>query len=269
MTNRLVDNTIRIAALLSVVLLGSCAVSPTVSTEAARAELAPTGKVRLAVTGNNPNYLNLPTREPYSGVAVDIGNAVVKGLGVPLQIVVYPSTSALLADAGSGKWDAILVGIEDSRRAFLDYSSAYATTPNSYLVPAGSGLMTIADVDRAAVRVLVSQGTIQHTHLKSTLRQASLATTINVTEAAKELTAGRADALAANRPTVESLAARMPGYRVLPGSFYEVRYGVAVPKGRPAAAAYVDQVVREMRASGAMADVLKRANLTALSVPSD
>lgn len=257
-----------IAAALALTMPVGCAVSPSVSTDAARAELAPTGKVRLAVAANNPNYLNLPTQEPYSGMAVDIGNALVKGLGVPLQIVLYPSTAALVADAGSGKWDATLLGIEDSRRAVVEYSSAYAATPNSYLVPAGSGLMTIADVDRAAVRVAVSQGTIQHMHLRSTLRHASLVTGANVGEATGALTAGRADALAANRTTVEDLAARIPGYRVLPGSIFEITYGVAVPKGRKAAAAHVDQVIREMRASGAIADSLARAKLKTLTVPS-
>lgn len=269
MTHGFPRNALRISALL-LALLAGCAVSPTVSNDAARAELAPTGKLRLAVNGNNPNYLNQPSQPPYAGVAVDIGNAVAKGLGVPLEIVVFSTNPALLAAARIGNVDAVLVGIEDSRRAYLDFSAPYATTPNSYLVPAGSGLMTIADVDREPVRVAVAEGTIQQTQLKATLRRASVLSAVNVTGGVKELAEGRADALAANRPTIEALAAKMPGYRVLPGSFYEVQYGMAVPKGRTAAAAYVDKVLRDMRASGAMADVLVRAKLDkSLTVPSN
>ena len=266
MRSALQNQAFRMAALLSLALLAGCAAAPTVSVEALRAELAPTGKMRVAVPGNNPNYLNMPAQEPYSGVAVDIGNSIAKRLGVPVQIVTYPSISALLADAGKA-WDATLIGIEDSRRAVLEYSRPYATTPNSYLVPTGSGLKTIADVDRRGVRVAVSDATIQHRYLKSALREASMVTTTNVGAGTKELVEGRADALAANRSTVEGLAAKMPGYRVLPGSFYEVEYGVGVPKGRKAAAAHVDEVVREMRAGGAMAEVLARAKGASLALP--
>lgn len=262
------NSVFRITTLLSLALLAGCAAAPTVSMDALRTEMAPTGKVRVAVPGNNPNYLNLPSREPYSGVAVDLGNAIAKRLGLPVQVVTYSSISALLADAGSA-WDVTLIGIEDSRRAVLEYSRPYATTPNSYLVPAGSGLKTIADVDRRGVRVAVSDATIQHRYLKSTLREASVVTTVNVSSGTKELVDGRAEALAANRSTVEDLAAKMPGYRVLPGSFYEVQYGVGVPKGRKVAAAHIDEVVREMRASGAMAGVFARAKGASLAVPSN
>jgi polar amino acid transport system substrate-binding protein len=247
-------------------LLAGCAMVPSASLDAARSELASTGKMRLAVP-ENPNYLNVPMQPPYSGVAVDIGNAIAKDLGVAVEIVAYPTLPALLADAGS-KWDVTLIGIEASRRAVVDYSVPYAITPNSYLVPAGSALMTIPDVDRAGVRVAVSRGTIQHMHLQGALRQASVVSTDTTTTAARDLTEGRADALAANRSTVEDLASRMPGYRVLPGSFYEVQYAAGVPKGRSAAAAHVNRVIEQMRANGAIAAALAKANLKTLTVPS-
>ena len=76
MRSALQNQAFRMAALLSLALLAGCAAAPTVSVEALRAELAPTGKMRVAVPGNNPNYLNMPAQEPYSGVAVDIGNSI-------------------------------------------------------------------------------------------------------------------------------------------------------------------------------------------------
>lgn len=255
------------ALALAAVVVAGCAMAPSVSLDAARSELAPTGKLRLAVTGNNPNYLNLPSQPPYSGVAVDIGNALAKELGVPLEIVVYASNPEVFANAGK-QWDVVLTGIEASRRAFLDYSVPYATAPNAYLVPAGSALMTVSDVDRKGVRVAASRGTIQHLDLQKALRQASLVTVENVaTAGVRELGEGRADVLAANRSTLETLAAKMPGYRVLPGSFSQFEYGVAVPKGRSAAAAYVNRVVQQMRASGALAESIRRANVKNLDVP--
>jgi polar amino acid transport system substrate-binding protein len=258
----------RIAAVLFATALAGCATMETsVDPARARSELAPTGKIRLAVITNNPNYLNQPMQQPYSGIAVDIGNALSKRIGAPMELVMYRTIGAILADAPAGKWDATLIGIEDSRRAVLEYSVAYAVTPNSYMVPAGSALMTIPAVDRGGVRIAASKGTIQHAHLKANLKSATVVDTATVTASVAELKDGRVDAIAANRPTLEDLAAKMPGYRVLPGSFMDVQYGMAVPKGRSAAAAQVDRLIREMRANGEIAAAIARANVKGLAVP--
>ena len=258
---------LRVATAVWLMLLAGCATLEG-NVDAARSELAPTGKMRVAVVSNNPNYLKQPASPPYEGIAVDIGNAISRKVGVPMELVVYPNQTALLADATTGKWDVILTGIEESRRAYIDYSPAYAVTQNTFLVPAGSALMTIPDVDRKGIRVAASQNTMQLNHLQKTLRQATLVPVQTVAASTSELQAGRVEALAANRPTIERLASQMPGYRARPGSFMDVEYGVGVPKGRRAAAAQVAAVVQEMRASGAMAEVLKRAGVQGLNVPS-
>jgi len=260
-------NALRIAAAALLTALAGCATTPSI--EAARSELAPTGKIRLAIPGNNPNYLNQPAQPPYSGVAVDIGNALSKRVGAPLEIVTYKSLTELLADATTGKWDAVLIGIEDSRRAIMEFSPPYAVTQNSYLVPPGSALMTITDVDRGGVRVAATQNTMQHNYLKANLKNATLVSAPNVTGSTDVLKAGKADAVAANRPTVESLAKTMPGYRVVPGSFMDVGYGLAVPKGRSAAAAVAGQLIRDMRANGEIAAMLARHKITGLAIPAN
>ena len=257
---------LRIAAVIVFAALTGCATIDG-SPDAARSELASTGKLRLAVP-SNPNYVN-QSSPPYSGIAADIGAAMAKGLGVQLEIVPYQTIPEILEGAKTGKWDVALMGIEDSRRAIVAYSSAYAVTPNSYVVPAGSALMTIRDVDRSGVRVAASAGTIQHRYLTTTLKSASIVNVSAQGAGAEALKQGRADAFAANRTSVEEIAASMPGYRVLPGSFMDVNYAAAVPKGRAAAQAYVDEVIGKMRANGEIAASLARHNLKALKVPAN
>ena len=46
--------------------------------------------------------------------------------------------------------------------------------------------------------------------------------------------------------------------RLLDGRFMEIRQAMALPKGRPAAAAYVAGFVEEMKASGYIAEALRR-----------
>jgi polar amino acid transport system substrate-binding protein len=75
------------------------------------------------------------------------------------------------------------------------------------------------------------------------------------------------DAVAANLNTLEGIAARMPGYRVIPGSYLDVQYSLAVPKGRDAGAAYLDAFVKHLRSSGAIQKSLDKHQMKGVTVP--
>ena len=254
------------AVLLSIALAGCAGMSG--PSGAAKAELASTGKVRVALI-NVANFVNQPVSAQPSGVGVDIGKALAARVGAPFEPVVYETVGGLLADARSGKWDVALLAADPARRADFEFSRPYALTQNTYLVRAGSGLMTIQDVDRKGVKIAVAVRSAQHNYLKANLKQADIREVEGTQQGAQELAAGRADAYAGNRTTLEELAVRMPGYRIVPGSFSDVRYALGVPKGRTAAAAYVDEFVGDMIASGAIAESIRRANLKGVTVPAN
>jgi polar amino acid transport system substrate-binding protein len=241
--------------------------NPPTPSAAAKSQLAPTGKLRMGFTVNNPNFATQPAGEKLAGIGVDIGEALAKQLGVPLEIVRYTETKGVLGDAAANKWDVALLGVEASRKSFVDFSSPYAVTKNTYMVPAGSALKTIPDVDRKGVKVAVSDRTAQHAFLKDSLKSATLVPAKNTGAAQEELSAGRVDAMAANLNTLEGMAAGMPGYRVLPGSFSDVQYSLAVPKGRQAGAAYVEDFMKYLRTSGAIKKSLDSANMKGVTVP--
>jgi polar amino acid transport system substrate-binding protein len=255
-----------LAAVLFTFVLAAGA-NPPAPSAAAKAQLAPAGKLRFAFTVSNPNYAIQPAGEKLSGIGVDIGEELARQLGVPLEVVRYATTAENVADAKAGKWDVALLGIEASRRATMDFSSPYAVTKNSYVVPAGSALKTIQDVDRQGVKVAVSSNTAQHVYLKGALKRASLVPLANNQASTEELKGGRVDAVAANQNTLEGIAAKMPGYRVIPGSYLDVQYSLAVPKGRDAGAAFVDEFVKYLRSSGAIQKSLDKHQMKGVTVP--
>ena len=51
-----------------------------------------------------------------------------------------------------------------------------------------------------------------------------------------------------------------PNVRIMDGRFMEIRQAMGTPKGRDAAARYLRGFVEEMKASGFVADALKRSN---------
>ena len=254
------------ATLLS--LFPATAASP--PSEQAKAELAPGGTLRVGLFRTNPNYViqGLPEGQ-WEGVAVDIARALADRLGATFEPVAYRTVDEILAGRGSA-WNVAFMGIEAGRLEILDFSPAYMHTENSYIVPSGSGLMTIADVDRAGVKVGAQGRTVQQNFLKTALKQATLVEIRSVSDGVgQELGAGKLDAVAGGRDQLETLAQKMPGHRVLPGTFYSVRLGMATPKGRSAGAAYVAEFIREMKASGAVARAIERAKLRGATVPRD
>ena len=235
--------------------------------EAAKAQLAPTGKVRVALLVTNSNFVNQPPGAELTGVGVDVAKAIAAHAGLPFEAVRYQSIADMLADARTGKWDATIVGIEPDRQAYLDFSPAFMHNQNSYLVPPGSALTTIADVDRKGVRITVAEKSAQHNYLQANLKYATLLPMKGNPQAVEAVSGGKAEAVAANRASLEDLAAKMPGYRVVDGSYSHVAVGVGIPKGRPAAAAYVDELVRHLRERGHIAESIARAKLRGAVVP--
>src|SRR5438552_7845713 len=120
-------------------------------------ELAPTGALRAAI--NMGNFLLVTGRTPSGdpeGVAPDMAREIAAKLGVPVAYVRYARPGELADAAGSGVWDIGLIGAEPQRAEKISFTPAYVEIEATYLVPAGSSLETIADVDRPGVRIAVS-----------------------------------------------------------------------------------------------------------------
>jgi polar amino acid transport system substrate-binding protein len=61
-------------------------------------------------------------------------------------------------------------------------------------------------------------------------------------------------------------AKRVPGLRLLPGRFMEIRQAMATPRSREAAHAYLIDFVEEMKRSGFVADALSRHKIEGAEV---
>ena len=58
-----------------------------------------------------------------------------------------------------------------------------------------------------------------------------------------------------------------PDVRVMDGHFMEIQQAMGAPKGRMAGAGYLRAFVEEMKASGFVADAIKRSNQSAAVAP--
>jgi polar amino acid transport system substrate-binding protein len=163
-------------------------------------------------------------------------------------------------------WDVAFLGAEPARANEIDFTPAYVEIEATYLVPAGSPLKTIADVDRAGVRISVSGRSAYDLYLSRALKHAELVRSEGLDASYDRFISDKLDALAGLRPRLVLDVQRIPGAKILEGRFTAIQQAVATPKGRPAGAQYLRDFVAEVKASGFVADLIERNGARGLSV---
>ncbi len=235
---------------------------------APRAELAPTGKLRVGI--NYGNFLLVlkdgPDGEP-RGIAPDLGREIGRRLAVPVEFVRFQQAGPLADGAKGGLWDIGFLGSEPQRAAEIAFSPAYLEIAVTYLVPAGSPIRRLADVDRAGVRVVVSDKSAYDLFLSRTLTHAQLVRTQGIEGSFRLFVAEKLDALAGLKPRLVSDAERLPGSRVLDGQVTAVQQSIGAPRGRgEAAAKYLREFVEEAKASGLIAGIIEAHGVRGVTV---
>src|SRR5436309_8587364 len=250
----------------AVLLLSSCATAPEVSL-AARSELAPTGKLRVGINVQNFLLVNKErTDGQYGGIAVDLGRELGRRLGVPVELVAF-ETAGKLADAvKSGAWDVAFLGNEPSRANEIAFSAAYLEIEAGYLVPAGSPIRTMAEVDREGVRIAVAVNSAYDLYLSRSLRHATLVRVQGIQGSYDIFVKDKLEVLSGLKPRLATDAATLPGSRVLEGRFTAVQQSVGTAQGRAAAAEYLGEFAQAVKASGFGAQAIARHAVRGVSV---
>lgn len=263
-------------------LLGACALSwplaacasrsGDVSAAAVRSELATEGRLRVAINLGNP-ILASRGHEPGApqGVSVDLAREVGRRLGLPIEWVELPAAGRAVEAVRARQVNLAFVAIDPVRGADLDYTPPYVVIEGAYLVRADSALSRLDEVDRPGNRVVVGRGSAYDLYLTRTLQHAQLvrsATSPAVVDQflaeGLEVAAGVRQQLQADRDRLAATGG--PALRLLPGRFMVIEQAMAVPKGRQAAQAWLSAFIEEMKASGRVADSLRRHGIEGAAV---
>lgn len=234
---------------------------------AALSALAPTGKLRVGI--NLSNFLLTRTDAAtgeHGGVAVDLGRELGRRLGVPVELVPYPNPGALADAAKSGVWDVGFLGAEPQRANEIDFTAAYVEIEATYLVPAGSPLTSIAEVDREGVRIAVPTKSAYELYLTRSLKHATLVHEKGADNACRRFVADKLDALAGLRPRLVTDHDNLPGSRILDGNFTAVQQAAGTPKGRDAGARYLREFIEDVKATGLVAKTIEKNGVRGLTV---
>jgi polar amino acid transport system substrate-binding protein len=236
-------------------------------TEQAKAELTPTGALRAGI--NLSNFL-LVTGKSASGdpegVAPDMAREIANRLGVPVKYVPFKTPGELADAAATNTWDIGLIGAEPQRAEKIAFTAAYCEIEATYLVPAGSPLRNIAEVDKPGVRIAVTGRSAYGLWLDRNIKHAQLVKTDTLDSSYEKFVADKLDALAGLRPRLISDVKKLPGARILDGKFTAVQQAVGTERKNAAGAAFLREFVEEAKASGLVARLIERHKVVGLSV---
>ncbi len=223
------------------------------------AQLTPTGALRAGI--NMSNFLLVVDKTASGdpiGPSPAIAQAIADALGAPLKLVPFDHPSDVAAAAGKDKWDIGNIGAEPQRAAVMDFTAAYVEIVATYLVPPGSPIQSIDEVDKPGNRISVSKGSAYGLWLENNIKQADLLAIAGGDEAFDQFVNEKMDALASLRPRLLTEKDKMPGSRILDGQFAAVQQAVGVNKGNDAAYAWLKDFVEEAKSSGMVAGFIEK-----------
>src|SRR5262245_58810174 len=223
---------------------------------AVRSELAPTGKLRVGINYGNFLLVTKHSETDYSGIAVDLGHELGKRLGVPVDLVPF-ATAGKLADAvKNGAWDVAFLGNEPQRAGDIAFSPAYLELEAGYLVPAGSPIKTMAEVDRPGVRIATALNSAYDLYLSRNIKHATLVRANAIQGSYDVFVKDKLEVLSGLKPRLLTDAQTLPGSRILDGRFTVVQQSVGTPQGRPAGAKYLGEFASDIKKSGFVAQAI-------------
>ena len=185
---------------------------------------------------------------------------------MPVEFVNFDSAGALADSVRTGAWDVAFLGAEPQRAAEINFTAAYLEIPSTYLVPAGSAIQKIEDVDRPGVRIAVAAQSAYGLYLERSIKHATLVRTQGVDSSFNVFVADKLDALAGLKPRLLTDVVKLPGARLLDGQFTAVQQAIGTPKGRADAAKYLRAFVEDVKASGFVAEAISRNAVHGVSV---
>ena len=242
----------RILPRLAAFALGVITMSMPVLAGDLKAEIAPTGKLRVAIAISPAGgaFWSTRTETGYAGVPVDLGKAMAAQLGVPVEYVVHQNSGQITDAAGKGTWDVAFLPKDAQRESRMSFGPIYEVADATYIVKPGSTITNFATLDQPGIKVAAVNDTTTMRGAQAHLKHAGVIGYQTYDEIFNVLKNGEVDAFALSRDQLNAMAKKIPGTRVLDETFKKTVTAVAVPLDHPQSLAFVTKFMTEARTNG-------------------
>jgi polar amino acid transport system substrate-binding protein len=240
---------------LAGLVLGVLMMAMPANADALKDEIAPTGKLRVAIAISPAGGAFWSTRTEaggYAGVPVDLGKAMAAQLGVPVEYVVHQNSGQITDAAAKTTWDVTFLPKDPERETKMTFGPIYEVADATYIVKPGSTITNFATLDQDGVKVAAVNNTTTMRGAIAHLKHAKVTGYQTYDEIFKLLKDGEVDAFALSRDQLHAMAKKIPGTRVLDETFKQTVTAVAVPLNHPLAAAFASKFMTEAIANGTL-----------------
>lgn len=250
--------------LLTVMLIATCVglTEAQQSSDHRVADLVQAGRIRVGV--HSIMYTTSQTGElkPASTgiILLDLARILGARIGVEVSPVGHPTIPEMLTCLTAGACDVGFMGPDRSRTG-VDFTPPILQLDYTFLLPAGSSIRSIADADRADVRIAVVGDHASTLTLSRVFKHAQLIYAATPDPTFELLRTGQADAFASVRPVLLAYSSKLPGSRVLEEHYGANLVGMIVAKGQTARLDYLSEFIEHANASGLVQQAIDRAGL--------
>jgi len=230
-------------------------------------EIAPSGTLRVGL--NMANFLLVRAgsvgNEPI-GIAPSMAKEVASRLHLAIEFLPFATPGELAEQASMNVWDMALLAVEPARAQVIDFTHAYLEIESSYLVPPGSKLMSLSDVDQQGVKISVMERSAYDLYLSRTIKHAELVHSASMDESFEKFVKMKLDALAGLKPRLIQEEMKLLGSKILEGRFTAVQQAIGVPRGKSLAIGFIDDFVKKSIASGLVKQIIDFHQIKGVSV---
>ena len=226
-------------------------------------DLAPNGVLRASINLGNPVLAQGMPAAP-TGITVDIAHEIGTRLDVPVEFVCFDAARKSYEAMMDGHVDICFLAREPVREAEIAFTAPYVVIEGVFAVPQGSAIAAVADVDRPGVRVGVKRGSAYDLFLSRTLQHA---TVVRGDEGVNVFNTDGLEVAAGIRQPMTEYVNTHPELRLIEDRFMQIQQAVGIVKTKHAeTAGFLRDLIEDLKASGFIADSLRRANQSAATV---
>jgi polar amino acid transport system substrate-binding protein len=254
---RLSVTILKTCGLLALLIAGNASAN-----ESAMKELAPTGKLRVALVFAPSMSVFFVVKDADGkpvGVTKALADELGKRLNVPVETVLFPNSGLATDAVESGAVDVSFMPVDEERKKRIAFGPAYVQAESTYMVTAATGAKTVDDVDKAGMRVVGIANTTTIRAATRTLKNTRIVAVTSIEEAVGLLRDGKADAFALSRDSLPTYVKQVPGSHMVDGAFQQIAIAIAVAKNKPAALAAVTEFMDEAKKNGTVRRALDNA----------
>ncbi|MBW6468128.1 MAG: transporter substrate-binding domain-containing protein [Coriobacteriia bacterium] len=229
-------------------------------------EIVDSGKLRVGVKADVPNFgLQDAASGEFSGMEIDLAYELAERMGLSKDAVEFEAVTAKTRGPllDNGQLDVVIATftINDERKEQWNFSQPYYQDEVGLLVKSENGFTGLADLDGKRIGVAQGATTADAVQVEADAADISVEFLEFATypEINAALESGRVDAFSVDKSILSGYVT--DDSEILPDGFAPQDYGAAMKKGNDDLTSFFDDMLDDMRASGALDELFEKWNL--------